>query len=376
MASETLEIVVRLQDLTLKALEKLKARIEEITVPLAKVQDESTKFIKTFSEGGEQASNFVADVEERLNETLEVEEEADLKRLEARRRYSEVLAEIRERIEESEPASVRLTTERILEALDQRHEEELDRLRRFYADEAALDEIRHAQKAERERKASDLSKKILISDLENTSTIVGQMGNIFMDLYRLRGEKDKELFYLAKAAAIAEAIVNTALAVTKVLAQGGIWAIPLAAVIAAQGAVQVAIISAQTFASGGMVEGYSPTSKADNILIQATAGEFVHPVETVQHYGSAVMEALRRRSIPKELFWGLSLPSGEVLSPKTFQAGGLVEEEEEMIPKSEFTLINITDPQELDRYLATPAGKNAILNVISSRAQAVRKILR
>jgi len=54
------------------------------------------------------------------------------------------------------------------------------------------------------------------------------------------------------------------------------------------------------FANGGMVGGWSPHSKADNIPIMATAREFMQPVRAVNYYGADAMEALRRLSVPRE----------------------------------------------------------------------------
>ncbi|MEU9821612.1 hypothetical protein ACIGG9_24850 [Pseudonocardia alni] len=48
-------------------------------------------------------------------------------------------------------------------------------------------------------------------------------------------------------------------------------------------------------ATGGPVTGYSPTKTADNIPALLTADEFVQPVDSVNYYGTGIMEALRRR---------------------------------------------------------------------------------
>lgn len=55
-----------------------------------------------------------------------------------------------------------------------------------------------------------------------------------------------------------------------------------------------------TFAAGGRVPGYSPTPTADNIPAMLTAGEYVHPVDSVNYYGPDFMEAIRKRRIPRE----------------------------------------------------------------------------
>lgn len=54
------------------------------------------------------------------------------------------------------------------------------------------------------------------------------------------------------------------------------------------------------FAAGGPVGGWSPHRRADNVPAMLTAGEYVHPVDAVGYYGTDVMDALRRRRIPRE----------------------------------------------------------------------------
>lgn len=55
-------------------------------------------------------------------------------------------------------------------------------------------------------------------------------------------------------------------------------------------------------ASGGLIPGFSPHPKADNIPAWLTAREFVQPVSAVDYYGVGVMEAMRLRKIPREAF--------------------------------------------------------------------------
>jgi hypothetical protein len=59
-------------------------------------------------------------------------------------------------------------------------------------------------------------------------------------------------------------------------------------------------------AMGGRVWGNSPTKTADNIPAWLTAGEYVHPVDTVDYYGADFMELLRRRAIPREMLPGFA----------------------------------------------------------------------
>jgi len=273
--------------------------------------------------------------------------------------------------------------------------------------------------AENDRKAWEYK-------LNNARDYTNRLDTVFKDFYVARGKQDKTLFLLSKAAAIATIIIKTSQGIMLALGENN-W--PLALLITAEGAAQMATVSAQTLARGGLVQGYSPTKTADNIPLAGTAGEFMQPVDSVNYYGTRVHEAMRQKLIPRELFSGLTLPgapgASENLSPspsgRNLQAGGPVGDARENIPadesakdlerpafsenlpaeasakdlerpafsenlsaggltegtqKSEFTFVNITDPRELDRYLATPAGKDAVINVLSSRLQTVRRIIR
>jgi len=77
------------------------------------------------------------------------------------------------------------------------------------------------------------------------------------------------------------------------------------------------------FAAGGRVPGWSPNDKADNIPAMLTAGEYVHPVDSVRYYGADAMEAIRKRKIPREvLTGGVHDPSHE--STRNYAVGGFV----------------------------------------------------
>jgi len=71
---------------------------------------------------------------------------------------------------------------------------------------------------------------------------------------------------------------------------------------AAEGAqiIKDATVTVPGKAGGGIIPGSSPTPTADNILIRATAGEFMQPVSTVKRYGLDVMEALRSGRVAPE----------------------------------------------------------------------------
>jgi hypothetical protein len=209
--------------------------------------------------------------------------------------------------------------------MDARHAEEIQRLRDLSAAKEEIDEAYRLQKMEKDRLLVEQEKRLNEERLTSARTVAGGLADIFQNLYELTGESNKELFVLAKAAAIAEAVMNTAQAVTKAWAEGGPYAGPaLAAVAAAAGAVQIATISAQSLASGGLVLGKSPSPTADNIPINATAGEFMLPVKSVRHYGLQALEGLRSLSIPKEIFAGARLPALSPPSGYALAGGGIV----------------------------------------------------
>ena len=331
------------------------------------------------------------------NQQIEAEKALAQKKIE----IDQAMADLRLRAEgEKGGGLLQAGFDQELAEIDARHAEELQSFKDLlneklaaemgYADEAAaLRDVQGMQRLEKEKLLADQERRIRESQLENTRTVAGGMADIFENLYELTGKKQKEFFYLAKAAALAEAIANVAVGVTKALAQGGIMGPIMAGVVAAAGAVQIATITAQSLAAGGEIQGSSPSDTSDNIPISATAGEYMQPVKTVRYYGSQVMEAIRKRVIPREVFAGLTLPNFTIPRPAYAFAGGgpipsqarpprLSESDGGRAPdmQPDINIINVTDPRDIDQYLASSAGQNAILNVLSSRAESVRKVLR
>jgi len=88
------------------------------------------------------------------------------------------------------------------------------------------------------------------------------------------GQQNKEAFQLAKAAALAEAVINTAQGVTKALAQGGIFGPLLAGVIIAAGAAQIATIASQQY-TGRQFGG--PVTKGKPYLVGEAGAEMFVP---------------------------------------------------------------------------------------------------
>jgi hypothetical protein len=154
---------------------------------------------------------------------------------------------------------------------------------------------------------------------------------MFNDWYQAAGSKHKELFNLYKAASIAETIISTYSAaqkaydsMAKVPYIGPQLAASAAAIAVAAGLARVQLIRQQQMATGGVVQGVSPTPTADNIPIKATAGEFMQPVSTVKYYGVRAMEAIRKKLVPRELLmqFAARVPNIRMSTLHKFAAGG------------------------------------------------------
>jgi TP901 family phage tail tape measure protein len=77
-----------------------------------------------------------------------------------------------------------------------------------------------------------------------------------------------------------------------------------------------------TQAEGGVVPGWSPHPKADNIPALLTAREFVQPVDAVDYYGLSFMEAVRTKKLPKKLLGDTAGDSDQL--PVRYATGGFV----------------------------------------------------
>lgn len=211
-----------------------------------------------------------------------------------------------------------------LDAVQTKHQAELDAIRDYWdarieiAREKSADEIAIGQLAANRQAEIDKQVKLQIKEndnvflknlertaefrLETMADFAIGIKNVFNDLYKATGEKNKALFYAAKGAAIAEATINIALGITKALAQGGIYGIAQAALVAAKGAAQIALITSQSYAEGGIIQGKSPTAKSDDKVVRVTSGEYVQPVSSVKYYGVDAMNAIRAKALPRDFF--------------------------------------------------------------------------
>lgn len=136
----------------------------------------------------------------------------------------------------------------------------------------------------------------------------------------------------------------------------------------------------QALADGGSVRGWSPSKTADNIPAWLTAREFVQPVGSVDYYGVAFMEMIRRKLFPRNLAHALAggtlprIPSGNRLA-----AGGMAAAAPATTVKSGDTklrVINVLDSNMVGDYLRGSDGETAIINMIRRNGSSIKAILR
>lgn len=160
--------------------------------------------------------------------------------------------------------------ERELFMLDTKHEQTLEKLRAQGATEA---EIRDAQRIQETQKAiafeanslkitQDAAKAEAKAVADRNKAIetfernrLANAGNLANSLFQLTGKKNKELFEAHKGFAIGQAVVDTSRAVTAALANppGPPFNFGIAALAAAQGALQVQKIASTSLGGGGGV---------------------------------------------------------------------------------------------------------------------------
>jgi len=148
-----------------------------------------------------------------------------------------------------------------------------------------------AEEYDRQVAEAEASNQRLMQGVVKTGQIMSQafggVGTALMQLAKTGDEVDKKMFETGKAFAIADAVINTAVGITRAYKDLPIWAaIPASISIAAAGAAQIATIRAAR--PGG---GASPTAKSITIgsapqLVFGTSGNVGQFVDTGQSAAS------------------------------------------------------------------------------------------
>ena len=155
----------------------------------------------------------------------------------------------------------------------------------------------------------------------------------------------------------------------------------MAATAVAAGMARVAAIKTaqpKGFAFGGLIGGADRGERADNVLIRATPGEYMLDRPTVRHYGLSALEALRRRSVPRDLLEPFASPRLPGSTAKTAYACGgeigttsLAAGSGNTSAGEALTVINVMDFQrEFDKALASAHGRRVLINILGEEGIA------
>jgi TP901 family phage tail tape measure protein len=282
-------------------------------------------------------------------------------------------------------ANMEAQNELALELMRNRQAQELVEMEMHGAAQAEIVDRHNQQILALNAIAAEQNEKVWEAKMGWGAEMAGTLSDAFGKMYELTGKKSKEFFYAQKAAAIAEATMNIAVGISRAYKQQGAYGSIGAAIVAAAGAVQIATIAAQGLAEGGQVQGSSPTNTADNIPAWLTAKEFVHPVSAVDYYGVGVMEAMRKRMIPKEVFQGYRIPvpvrqsrrgyaeGGSVRSSSATGGAGMPGSGEEK--QQEVNITNIIDPAMMGQYVSSRPGQDNIMNVMSQNQFKLKQLV-
>ena len=220
-----------------------------------------------------------------------------------------------------------------------------------------------AEQAERE-KAIDAQR------LEGALSLAGGMADAMKQVYESGLAQSKGVYQLYQALAIAEATISTYKAAQAAYAQGMEWGGPVV------GAIKSTPLKG--FAFGGLIGGQDKGERADNVLIRATPGEYMLDRPTVRHYGVSALEALRRRSVPRELLEPFASPRLPASGGKrtAYALGGEIgngslTEGGKASGNEGLTVINVMDFQrEFDRALASTRGRRVLINILGEEGIA------
>lgn len=322
---------------------------------------------ETFRRGGQAAADYHAARRKDASETARLEEENAKKgdegplleeRLYRRKEYFQAVLQMMTEHGESRQAL-------LMEG--SRKESEIRRAAAADEDSLRKDQAEKEKKADAER-------------LNDTKAFVGDMATAMKDLYSSGLAQSRSAYRMYQALAVAEATISTYKAAQEAYAKGvqmgsvvlgAVWA----AASIATGMARVATIQStkpKGFAFGGLIAGADRGERADNVLIRATPGEYMLDRSAVRHYGVPVLEALRRRSVPREVLEPFAAPklpaSGGLRAAYAFGGeigGASLSGGEEAGNREDMTIINVMDFQrEFDRALASARGRRVLINVL------------
>lgn len=186
-------------------------------------------------------------------------------------------------------------------------------------------------------------------------------------LANLQDSSIKEIALMGKAAAIAQAIINTYQGATKALAEGGLYGIATAAVVVANGMANVAKIRSQS--TGYSEGGYTGAGGKYQPAGIVHKGEVVWSQEDVARAGGVSAVESMRKGI------GGYADGGIVTYPSvvpTVNNNNTTVNNTSAQPVQNTKIINVLDPNVVGDYLATDDGERLIVNVMQRNQRALR----
>lgn len=126
------------------------------------------------------------------------------------------------------------------------------------------------------------------------------------------------------------------------------------------------------FADGGNVQGPG-TGTSDSILARLSNGEFVIKATSVQKYGANFLHKLNNGLVPRNLTPRFA--TGGLVGASADGAAGIASSIQGGDVSVPLKVINVTDPNEVGRYLSTRSGERVMVNFMKNNAGVMRQIL-
>ncbi|MDU2064708.1 MAG: transglycosylase SLT domain-containing protein [Sporomusaceae bacterium] len=130
---------------------------------------------------------------------------------------------------------------------------------------------------------------------------------------------------------------------------------------------------AQENADGGHIQGPG-TGTSDSILSWLSNGEFVIKAASVKRYGTAFFHALNNGFLPPSLLPRFAT-GGQVGGNAVEGAAGLVASISTGGTSVPLTIVNVDDPNKMERFFGTSRGSKVIMNWMKGNAPTVRQLL-
>jgi hypothetical protein len=127
-----------------------------------------------------------------------------------------------------------------------------------------------------------------------------------------------------------------------------------------------------SFAKGGHIQGPG-TGTSDSILSWLSNGEFVIKASSVQKYGTNFLHSLNNGFLPKNLMPHFA--AGGLVGASVEGASGIANSIQGGDVTVPLKVVNVTDTNEVGRYLMTRPGERIMVNFMKNNAGIMRQIL-